>query len=75
MNKDEIIFDWLSKEDNRQKLDKLTMDECNLETFEAYGEVYSFGNQTVATIGKKYYLIIKKTNEANRNPTRKQDNY
>jgi hypothetical protein len=60
MTKNEIVNEWLSKEENRKHLDKMEVDKNQYDTYEEYGAIYRYENDEVGLIGRTYFLLIKK---------------
>lgn len=60
MTREEIILDWLSQKQNRDKLRIMEVDECTFDALDHYGEMYHFGGDSVNVIGDHYKIIIKK---------------
>lgn len=59
MTREEIILDWLSKKQNRDKLPIVEVDECTYDALDHYGKIYHFGTDSVNLIGDKFKIIRK----------------
>lgn len=58
----EIILDWLSVEDNRNKLPVRKCNKCEYDGVKQYGHIYHFLDEnnvwaTIGNLGDKYFKI------------------
>lgn len=60
MTKREIVLDWLSKPENREKLPQIKVSQEQMEAYDDMGQVYHYSNEeSVICIGKTFSKIKK----------------